>query len=185
MKSQAAATFSCLSVCPTNNYPDIDTCKPCHSTCSTCQGGLTTQCTSCSGLLLESEINTTFSCVVSCAPQKYNDAGKCRSCHSSCFSCDGIGSNNCLTCNANNFWYASSCSVTQPSNTYCTIDSSQGFNYSRCNPCHASCSSCSNSASCATCPSTHTLLVPNPSQTTDYCYPICASNQFRDANLVC
>ena len=116
---------SCLNACPDGFYADNSDwkCKACYSTgvtgksaCSTCFGPLATNCKTCS-------TPTTFyspmdkSCVITCPDGYYADTSdypenQCRKCYqynppsnlgSTCVTCNGPSSNQCLSCNSSQF----------------------------------------------------------------------------------
>lgn len=72
-------------------------CTPCHSSCLTCSGGSSTQCTTCNmGFSLASG-----SCsAIVCPAGKYLNGNDCLNCHSYCSTCQGPSTVDCLTCPA-------------------------------------------------------------------------------------
>jgi len=143
-KGNTGSPFSCVDICPGNNYLDTDTCKPCDPTCGSCQGPAATQCiTSCSGTLKRSSTAATFSCVVLCPGGTYDDAGTCMPCDSSCATCGGPLDNECITCQSN-LQYSGG------GPTYTCVSGclpGQYNNSGTCAACHPTCKNCLGSSS--------------------------------------
>lgn len=75
----------------------------------------------------------------------------CVSCHSSCLTCSGTASTNCLTCESPNYFYLGTC------RPVCPIVGFYGKNETRtCEPCDSSCLSCAAelNSNCTACNST-------------------------------
>uniref|UniRef100_A0A8D3B021 Growth factor receptor domain-containing protein n=1 Tax=Scophthalmus maximus TaxID=52904 RepID=A0A8D3B021_SCOMX len=77
-------------------------CTECHQTCMSCSGPDANQCTQCEkGLVLDPN---TLLCGVTgdtdCPPGTYlhDDQFTCMGCHGHCYSCEGPGDDECLTC---------------------------------------------------------------------------------------
>lgn len=73
----------------------------CHSSCSQCDGSLSTNCVSC----YENAILATKQCICNdgffleeIQNNIYRPGGICRMCHSNCKTCNGPSDNNCLSC---------------------------------------------------------------------------------------
>lgn len=66
---------TCVSGCPEGFWGDRKRCKKCFSSCKTCEGSRSNQCTSCK---LSHHFNEdTNSCVTSCGDGYYVEHGKC------------------------------------------------------------------------------------------------------------
>lgn len=135
---------NCIKTCPTGYFGNsaINTCDSCNSACSSCAGGLITQCGGCNdGYLLSG--NT---CVPGCISGKYLNSGKCLNCSTSCQTCNDGSS--CASCSVNLFLTPTAqCSPTCPDGYYKI--SAQ----SKCGQCQLTCGTCSGPlpTDCQTC----------------------------------
>ncbi|CAG9331567.1 unnamed protein product [Blepharisma stoltei] len=118
----SATTKVCLSKCPDGTYLDAANyyCRPCDSSCATCNGKNANNCLTCpsAGTIYFTSDNK---CLSSCTPQYnfYNttsvryecistcpnkhyyitaDLTSCLPCDSTCLTCNGSANNNCLSC---------------------------------------------------------------------------------------
>eukprot|EP00056_Hartaetosiga_gracilis_P011623 m.176868 g.176868 ORF g.176868 m.176868 type:complete len:3563 (-) comp13539_c0_seq1:184-10872(-) len=84
--------------------PALSPCQPCHPTCSGCAGHGVDKCTDCQQGLVFQEASTdpvsTGLCTSSCSTGNYIFNDVCEPCYSTCASCYGGGSNQCLSCSA-------------------------------------------------------------------------------------
>ncbi|CAG9324581.1 unnamed protein product [Blepharisma stoltei] len=155
-------------------YKNPFTCGTCDSSCSTCSGPTANDCLSCtdSAVTLSS---TPSSC--SCKTSQYTISQSpltCGNCDSSCATCSGSGSNQCLTC-------VDSLITVSSSPGSCTCSASEYIiNKSplTCASCHSSCASCSGplNTDCYTCID-QAVSISNPP---DSCS--CLSNQYIITN---
>jgi proprotein convertase subtilisin/kexin type 5 len=89
---------TCVLTCPdgftTSNNPNI--CYQCDSTCATCNGPSSSQCTTCSGL---NYLTPSGTCSLTCPASFYGSNNLCTICPSGCVSCSSATScqtSNCL-----------------------------------------------------------------------------------------
>mgnify|MGYP000876556740 FL=1 len=162
-----STTGTCVKICP-NGYwgdPGSKTCQPCFSTasptaimktCKTCTGPSDTQCTSCdSGIYLYTNNNT---CLEGCPGGWYPDTTtlSCELCFqsssassvpSTCATCIGPSSNQCVTCLSGFYWnpLTSSCIKTCSAGYYADDPTRQ------CKQCFQAASPTSSPRSCQTC----------------------------------
>ncbi|XP_055951488.1 extracellular matrix organizing protein FRAS1-like [Argiope bruennichi] len=94
-RSKVLFQGKCLTKCPDGYFSDENNeCKSCSSSCKTCFGNMTSQCSSCEkGYYLQKG-----QCVKSCDPNFYASDGYCLECHESCLSCHGPNSSDCISC---------------------------------------------------------------------------------------
>uniref|UniRef100_A0A8C4EMB5 Proprotein convertase subtilisin/kexin type 5a n=1 Tax=Dicentrarchus labrax TaxID=13489 RepID=A0A8C4EMB5_DICLA len=91
-------TRMCVSGCPRGFWGDRRRCKRCYSSCESCTGSRSDQCTSCQpGHHLTEGTNT---CVSVCPDGFYGDedTNDCEECHSDCVTCNGPEDDECLSC---------------------------------------------------------------------------------------
>ena len=92
----------CLAACPTGTYSDTSKlCQNCDSSCYTCNGGLATNCSACNTTGTSKYfIAGNNTCMSACPTGYYADTSfNCQNCDSSCYTCNGGSTTNCLTCN--------------------------------------------------------------------------------------
>ena len=125
---------SCVSCNVAGYYPNTTTqqCTSCDSSCQTCNSSNATSCLSCkTGTYLLPSNNSCVACTVA---GYYQDATsqQCLACSSSCKTCSGPTSSDCLSCNS----------------TYNLLNGT-------CYQCDSSCKTCSgpSSTDCLSCPS--------------------------------
>jgi len=125
-------TFTCVSSCPSNYYSDSDNnCLPCDATCTTCNGGLPTNCLVCTlpryfmgGLCVYQcpssyfGDNSTATCILNCQDTTfgYNVSKICCPCNN-CQTCSGFGANQCISCTGTQLLQDNTC-VTNCSANY-------------------------------------------------------------------
>ena len=92
-------TSVCSISCPAGYFEVAAsrTCSACHSSCQTCSGGATTDCTSCPSL---TPVLGDGSCPVSCASNQFynSDTSSCDSCNSICSQCTSATNGDCQAC---------------------------------------------------------------------------------------
>ena len=148
----------------TMTYSNSGVCGPCDSSCLTCNGATSSDCTSCAaGQYLSSgscnqcdssckTCNGAGSSVcTTCLDGKYLDSGTCYLCDSSCLTCSGAGPSNCTSCVSGEYLENGSCNLCDSSCLTC-----DGAGPSKCTSCasgeyleNGSCSLCD--SSCLTC----------------------------------
>ncbi|KRX07476.1 Insulin-like growth factor binding protein, N-terminal [Pseudocohnilembus persalinus] len=177
---------SCYETCPDGYYgSDITipkTCVTCTSGCATCTSN--SDCQSCSsGYYLANN-----SCSTTCPNGLFqNDAtNECDSCDSTCETCSGPASNECITCKSSPQHYFmssdSSCYETCPDGYY----SSDITNPKSCEPCDISCATCTSNSVCQSCNSGY-FLTNNSCQSScpDGQYPENATNECTQCDSNC
>nr|XP_022910704.1 furin-like protease 2 [Onthophagus taurus] len=129
--------------CDPDEYKDGTFCKPCHSTCETCDGPTEDACLSCvDPLLLEGT-----HCVSQCNKGFYRDTPTSKNCIPCVHTCSECWSkNNCTECTKGLLLQ----------NGRCLVACADGYYSDRdvCTRCHLSCETCSGPGSdqCVTCP---------------------------------
>lgn len=75
-------------------------CMPCDSTCKTCDLGGTSGCLTCNIATPRYFQSSAKTCVTSCNSNQYPNTSlvACKSCDSTCTTCSGAASTNCLSC---------------------------------------------------------------------------------------
>jgi proprotein convertase subtilisin/kexin type 5 len=108
----------CLASCPTIAYFTSGTiCLACDTTCYTCSGIGSNQCTSClTGLFLSLVTTSAGYCRYVCPQSSYPDTPtkKCLSCDQSCTFCFGSTINNCTACISGMVLYNFTCTTKCP-----------------------------------------------------------------------
>lgn len=114
--------------------------------------------------------------------------GRC--CHSTCLSCSGQGSTQCLTCSPGNYLSNGACLTChascstcngQSSNNCLTCSNGSTAVNGTCFSCHASCATCSmdlNEFACLTCNNPYSLSALNN------CYFPCPAKHFKQIPIV-
>ncbi|XP_071751056.2 proprotein convertase subtilisin/kexin type 5 [Centroberyx gerrardi] len=127
-------TRMCVSDCPAGFWGDRRRCKRCYSSCESCTGSRSDQCTSCQpGRHLTEETNT---CTASCGDNYYldYDANTCRKCSENCLKCTSYSI--CTECKPG----------TSLQGNRCQRSCAPGFYHdeqeSTCKPCHKACATC-------------------------------------------
>ncbi|CAK90284.1 unnamed protein product (macronuclear) [Paramecium tetraurelia] len=146
--------------CPPKSYdePGNPKCILCHSTCLTCNGNKSNQCTSCN-TLIGRYLTTGGECL--CA-SKYFDIGQaeCKSiiiikvliaCNKDCLECN-ISADNCTSCPPEKYLNGSVC-ICKTKLQGLSLSTYQPLNKLQCLNCHYSCLKCtgSNSNQCSSC----------------------------------
>ncbi|KAL6096710.1 pcsk5 [Pungitius sinensis] len=128
------STRMCVSECPTGFWGDRRRCKRCFSSCESCTGSRSDQCTSCrpGHHLTEG----TSGCMAACGDNFYldHDANMCRRCNESCLRC--TSSSICTECKPG----------TRLQGNRCQRSCTPGFYHDEqdgtCQPCHKACATC-------------------------------------------
>lgn len=149
-RSAPGSTFSCLVACPDNRYDDNGTCMLCDSSCQKCSEAFNNNCIECPIGKFKGNTGSPFSCVDYCPGNNYLDIDTCKPCDSTCGSCQGPATTQCITSCSGNLKRSSeattfSCVVSCPVGTYDDVGT--------CKACHPTCATCSASLSnqCITC----------------------------------
>ncbi|KAG7223418.1 hypothetical protein INR49_015521 [Caranx melampygus] len=128
-------TRMCVSECPSGFFrDDRKRCKKCSSSCETCVGSRSDQCTTCrTGFHLSEGSNT---CVANCADSFYldHDSNICRRCPENCKSCNA--SNLCTECKPGMSLQGNKCQMT------CDVGTYYNGHRRNCEPCHRACATC-------------------------------------------
>ncbi|SCV69482.1 BQ2448_2502 [Microbotryum intermedium] len=95
--NQVLLNGKCVSSCPAGFYTAANsTCIACHPDCATC-GTSFTNCLTCP---TTRPVLSSGRCLLACASTQYYDtpSTSCQSCSSSCGTCSGPGTSDCLSC---------------------------------------------------------------------------------------
>uniref|UniRef100_A0AAQ4RA98 Proprotein convertase subtilisin/kexin type 5a n=1 Tax=Gasterosteus aculeatus aculeatus TaxID=481459 RepID=A0AAQ4RA98_GASAC len=128
------STRMCVSECPRGFWGDRRRCKRCFSSCGSCVGSRSDQCTSCQpGHHLTEGTN---SCTAACGDNFYldHDANMCRRCNESCLRC--TSSSICTQCKPGTSLQGNRCQRS------CTPGFYHDEQDGTCQPCHKACASC-------------------------------------------
>ena len=178
-----SAPGTCLASClPVAKYADgSNVCQPCDAACGTCSGPASSDCLSCTSTSTPFLHNGT--CVAECPSNgTYSGAigsvAACLACDSTCATCGGPGSTDCVSCPASGtpFFDAGSCVSACPSGKYADANKA-------CVACDSSCDECSDGTAtgCTACLSGATF--DSGAGTCTYSCPI---GQFlQDDGLTC
>lgn len=155
--------------CPPGQYVDDKSCRPCTEHCHQCDNPLT--CTRCDDnyFLLTNKLRggEASQCLQTC-PEKWFASisdGLCVECHETCLTCDGFGSQNCLTCyNGSHANSDNECEVPCDTGLFYNVVSAS------CEPCTEKCAGCSSASECFLCKAGYYLL-PNTAVCSDKCTP--------------
>ncbi|KAL4493947.1 hypothetical protein ABPG72_021964 [Tetrahymena utriculariae] len=174
--------YVCVLTCPTSTYlSNPTTCVDCNSNCQTCNTS-STFCTSCysPNYLIQSRslfLSTTGNkCSSSCQTSEFQNTtnNQCTPCDSSCLTCSGSQSNQCLSCQSPRFFQASSstCVLACNLNQY-----SQTTPVPVCQNCDSSCATCSGPANtnCLSCSGSNFL-----DSTTNSCVTTCPNGTYKN-----
>ncbi|EAR90502.2 zinc finger lsd1 subclass family protein (macronuclear) [Tetrahymena thermophila SB210] len=159
----------CIPNCPDGFFNDNtnNTCSPCDSTCFTCNGSKQNNCLSCQNKRYFNPLSN--QCVYTCNSNQYPDqtSNQCKSCDTSCLTCNGPTSQFCTSCINGLFL----------ENNQCVQKCSQNYyvqpNTNICQQCHNSCLTCSGPSSkeCTSCVSS--LIFIN-----SQCYSECPNGYY-------
>lgn len=155
----------CVTSCKPNEYQTSEQlCRPCHESCSTCQGPTDKDCLSCP----ESNkyLSSIGQCLEQCSRGFVDEKGQCQACHPSCASCHGPSPFQCSTCpSGRKLGPDGTCQSCEPRKFY------DGHS-NDCLLCHESCGTCSGPQD-SDCLSCHVPLVLDTWNGT--CVPCCQS----------
>ncbi|EAS00754.2 zinc finger lsd1 subclass family protein (macronuclear) [Tetrahymena thermophila SB210] len=140
---------SCINTCSPGKFANQqnNTCTACDPTCKTCDGTTSTNCLSCA--LPNYYQLSTKQCVQQCNANQYKDNAtiSCIACNSTCATCSGPNSNQCLTCNGTDVLInGNTCQSNCPDGQY--------QDQTVCKACDSSCKTCvfpGSSNKCVTC----------------------------------
>ena len=156
---------TCMSACPTiGYYTDSNAnCKSCDSTCYTCNGGLATNCLTCNTAgTYKYYMNTNATCLIACPTIGYytDSNANCKSCDSSCYTCDGGFARNCLTCNLSGT-YPYFMSLNKTCMSSCPTAGYYADSSKNCTSCDSTCYTCNGGLeiNCLTCNTTKRLFL--------------------------
>uniref|UniRef100_A0A673CDE4 Proprotein convertase subtilisin/kexin type 5a n=1 Tax=Sphaeramia orbicularis TaxID=375764 RepID=A0A673CDE4_9TELE len=127
-------TRTCVSECPRGFWGDRRRCKRCYSSCESCTGSRSDQCTSCQpGHHLTEGMNT---CTAICSDGYYldHDANMCRMCSENCLKCTSYSI--CTECKPDTSLQGNRCQRSCAPGFY--HDKQEGA----CKPCHQACATC-------------------------------------------
>uniref|UniRef100_A0A3Q4AME9 SPC3 n=1 Tax=Mola mola TaxID=94237 RepID=A0A3Q4AME9_MOLML len=127
-------TRTCVSECPRGFWGDRRRCKRCYSSCETCTGSRSDQCTSCqAGHHLTEGTNT---CTAICGDDYYLDheANMCRKCSEDCLKCTSYSI--CTECKPGTSLQGNRCQQSCEAGFY--YDGQEGV----CQACHHACATC-------------------------------------------
>ncbi|KAM9734341.1 LOW QUALITY PROTEIN: proprotein convertase subtilisin/kexin type 5-like [Menidia menidia] len=124
----------CVTDCPRGFWGDRRRCKRCFSSCGSCSGSRSDQCTSCQpGHYLTEGANT---CTATCGDGYYpdHDTSTCRACSENCLKCTSYSI--CTECRADTSLQGNRCLRSCAAGFY--RDPEEGL----CAPCHKACATC-------------------------------------------
>lgn len=151
----------CLMECTDGFYKDssVNTCKPCDTTCKTCNAALPTSCLTCP----PDTLHQLHSCVTTCDTGYYKSEDSCLPCHHTCSSCVGGSETQCQDCKGGLNYDKGLCKYSCELGTYRSDDS--------CQPCHVTCNNCTGGGlnQCLSCKDN---LIKNPSK--NECWECCS-----------
>ncbi|KAM7368833.1 hypothetical protein PAMP_013140 [Pampus punctatissimus] len=127
-------TRMCMSECPRGFWGDRRRCKRCYSSCTSCTGSRSDQCTSCQlGHHLTEGTNT---CTALCGDNYYldHDTNMCRKCSENCLKCTSYSV--CTECKPDTSLQGNRCQRSCAAGSY--HDKKEGA----CKPCHKACATC-------------------------------------------
>lgn len=187
------------TACPFDKYSSSTGCLPCHESCLTCITGSSDGCGTCkpASMKVLKKIGTTNFGTCGCPEKSFLRAdGVCSPCHTSCVSCSGPESNQCLTCSP-------SATISTAKQCICKAGmlfdplSQQCYNPATCTaatytdstgactiPCHPSCARCAGNTEqhCLAC---KVNAVAVASTYAGYSKCVCASGYFMDTTMNC
>ncbi|KAL4476414.1 hypothetical protein ABPG74_010147, partial [Tetrahymena malaccensis] len=138
---------TCKSNCPDGYYQNTqnNTCSKCDASCSTCSGSSPTNCLKC--VLPRYFQQATNTCEENCNKSQYLDStdATCKSCHSSCQSCNGPQNNQCQSCSGSTFLYQNQCFNACPDGYF------QDKSNNMCTQCKSPCKTCNSLNNCLSC----------------------------------
>ena len=156
--------------CPPGQYVDDDSCSPCIEHCQQCNNPLTCQQCNDKFFLMTEKLRggETSRCLQTCPDKWFASISDklCVECHETCLTCNGSGSQHCLTCYSND---------SHPNdNNECEIPCDAGLYYNpnsaSCELCTEKCASCLSEVDCVLCKPGFFLL-PNTAVCSEKCTP--------------
>lgn len=130
-----------------------NSCIPCYQSCMTCNGPLSTDCTSChTQFTLRNDRTCMMRDSTSCPVRQYFDhrAHDCRFCHQSCATCNGKESTHCTSCTEGSLVSLGQCVDSRKLRSCYSGQFFDGSNL-ECTSCPSSCGNCSNNLTCTSC----------------------------------
>ncbi|XP_016148018.1 proprotein convertase subtilisin/kexin type 5-like [Sinocyclocheilus grahami] len=128
-------TRTCVSECPSGYWGDKKRCKKCYSSCKSCLGSRSDQCTACkSGYHLNEEKNN---CVTNCEDgyYLYHEENVCRKCNNeNCMKCTSASI--CTECSDGTSLVGNRCQKS------CEVGRYYSEPEDSCEPCHPACATC-------------------------------------------
>ncbi|XP_058630422.1 proprotein convertase subtilisin/kexin type 5 [Onychostoma macrolepis] len=128
-------TRTCVSECPSGYWGDKKRCKKCYSSCESCLGSRSDQCTACkSGYHLNEEKNN---CVTNCEDgyYLYQEENVCRKCNiENCMKCTSASI--CTECSEGTSLVGNRCQKS------CEVGHYYSEPEDSCEPCHPACATC-------------------------------------------
>ncbi|XP_053559271.1 LOW QUALITY PROTEIN: extracellular matrix organizing protein FRAS1 [Bombina bombina] len=123
---------TCQAQCKAQFYVDsIGVCRECHSSCSSCSGKSSLNCTAC----ISPKKLYRGTCLNSCPQGFYSKEATCHMCHPSCKECSGSLEGDCLTCHPHAALIGGTCKTSCPDGQYLNL---VGY----CVDCHPQCQQC-------------------------------------------
>ncbi|EAR88128.2 zinc finger lsd1 subclass family protein (macronuclear) [Tetrahymena thermophila SB210] len=156
-------------------------CEPCHPSCNTCSGSSSSNCLSCQGSLYFNSVTKT--CQSTCPDGTYpnSNGNVCSQCDTTCLTCNGGTSSNCLSCTFPSRYFqplTSQCVTQCNTNQYAKSTSPP-----TCQNCDPTCKTCSGTApnNCLSCSGNFYL-----STSGNICTTQCQNHEFQNsANNKC
>lgn len=109
---------TCNYVCPVSSFLNTSVCVRCDSSCLTCWGALSTQCSRCNNITSRNGsitiyylISGTSTCSNVCIDGQYIDSNVpnyCQLCSSTCLTCIN-SSSNCVNCQTGSYYFNGVC----------------------------------------------------------------------------
>ncbi|CAB1448387.1 unnamed protein product [Pleuronectes platessa] len=133
-RGPARSSAMCVSECPKGFWGDRRRCKRCYSSCESCTGSRSDQCTTCQpGHHLTEGTNT---CTAVCGDNYYldHDTNTCRKCGENCVKCTSYSI--CTECSPDTSLQGNRCQRSCAPGFY--HDKQEGT----CEPCHKACATC-------------------------------------------
>ncbi|EWS76513.1 H-type lectin domain protein (macronuclear) [Tetrahymena thermophila SB210] len=164
----------CVQTCESQTYSEqnslnsslLPSCNPCNSSCLQCSGPLSTNCKSCPSSLpfyvVQNNQCQSVQPVTGYICQQSTDISlpyqqNCYSCDSTCLTCSGTLSTNCLSCSQSFPYFVTStnqCLSSPQSNFYCQQNTTTPTYQFTCQTCDQNCQTCFGplSNNCQSCP---------------------------------
>jgi proprotein convertase subtilisin/kexin type 5 len=172
----------CVNSCPHGLYGDIDSrnCLVCHSSCSTCQGPMESDCLTCGS-------NRTLSsghCIVGCPHGSFQSVeGKqitCQLCDAACAECTGDGNGHCTKCKDEYVLDGSTCTLECPKGTF------RDLSIGKCSTCNKICVTCNGAGplDCTSCQKPM-VLIEDTGQCASACPDVYYKASTNDGTIVC